>query len=569
MRIERHQVSESAISAAREGFVDRIGGMVHSYSRAGLMAATEWRLIAEEFLDYLGALSVKTPSLDTPEAKAVLKDATEAAAGAIAFAAYYSYDSFQVFLDYPNFGMSYDRSEADDTLRESTVRPQCWLDAFCLAILSDKVSWRGEAFAFTWQSMPTTEGNSAAELANGFMAHFFGDTRDQVAPDAETPEQRLAAIDAALSRVQDRDSEAALALSTLRALAAEDREAFDSGMLSLLDRADGSRPRTLLPLLPLALAALAHRAHGWLPAVDTDYLPHALVTGFPTSEPRVGALGRDRRPDAVAQFAAGPVRLDRPTPALPLHPDSEAGFERRIQEAISPDPDDSLAVYRLARALDRQAHLLLVRASRSADVTDAQLADLRLASRLGAALFRIALAEPGTEAEVTFDGRTVRYPATRDKHSGPGQWQLALELALITGDREGLAPIVLAGPVHSAADRSSYASYRVALHDYFRGVDPLPATERALRDVERAGDAGFLPPPVVLFSQLVEGDETSFNLALLDALEAHRDHHSVADRGTDRDAPLSLGVLALACHARRRGWAVRVESPYLPARLLA
>ncbi|MFF7993730.1 immunity 49 family protein [Kitasatospora xanthocidica] len=182
----------------------------------------------------------------------------------------------------------------------------------------------------------------------------------------------------------------------------------------------------------------------------------------------------------------------------------------------------------------------------------------------------MALAEPGTEAEVTIDGRTVRYPATRGEASGPGHWQLALELALITGAREDLAPVVLAGPTHSAADRSGYASYRVALHDYFRGVDPLPATERALRDAAKAEDGGFLVPPVVLFSQLVEGDETSFNLALLDALEAHRDHHSVADRATDTGAPLSLDVLALACHARRsRGWAVHVESPYLPARLLA
>ncbi|WP_030060550.1 MULTISPECIES: immunity 49 family protein [Streptomyces] len=569
MRIERHQVDESAVSEAREGFADRIGGMVHSYSRAGLMTATEWRLIADEFLDYLGALSADTPALDTPEAKAVLKDATEAAAGAIAFAAYYSHDNFHVFLDYPNFGMSYDPDDADDTLRRSLVLPQYWLDALCLAILSDKVAWHGEAFAFTWQAMPAGGGYSAAQLTNGFMAHLLGYTRDQNAPDADTAEQRLAAIDAALAQIEDRDSDATLALRTLRALAAEDRAAFDAGLLSLLGRAGGTRPRSLLPLLPLALAALAHRAHGWLPAVDTDYLPHALVTGFPTPEPRVAGLGRDRRPDAVAQLAAGPVHLDRPTPALPLHPDSEALYEQRTREAINPGPDDRHTVSRLARALGTQTLLLRARASQSADVTDTQLAGLRLGSQLGAALFRIALAEPGTEAEVTIDGRTVRYPATRDEDSGPGLWQLALDLALITGAREDLAPIVLAGPTHSTADRSGYASYRVALHDYFRGIDPLPATEQALRDLKKAEDWGFLAPPVVLFSQLVEGDETSFNLALIDALEAHRDHYLVADRATDPDAALSLDILGLACHARRRGWAVHVESPYLPARLLA
>ncbi|EFL12965.1 predicted protein [Streptomyces sp. C] len=75
-------------------------------------------------------------------------------------------------------------------------------------------------------------------------------------------------------------------------------------------------------------------------------------------------------------------------------------------------------------------------------------------------------------------------------------------------------------------------------------------------------------PPAVLLSQLVDGDEESFNLALADALEAHRDHFRVADRADGPDAAVSLDVLALACHARRRGWDVRVSSPYLPGRLL-
>lgn len=75
-------------------------------------------------------------------------------------------------------------------------------------------------------------------------------------------------------------------------------------------------------------------------------------------------------------------------------------------------------------------------------------------------------------------------------------------------------------------------------------------------------------PPAVLLSQLVEGDEESFNLALADALEAHRAHYQVADRADDPDAGINLDVLGLACHARRRGWAVRVESPYLPQDLV-
>ncbi|MEV4189921.1 Imm49 family immunity protein [Streptomyces toxytricini] len=57
-------------------------------------------------------------------------------------------------------------------------------------------------------------------------------------------------------------------------------------------------------------------------------------------------------------------------------------------------------------------------------------------------------------------------------------------------------------------------------------------------------------------------------MALADALETHRAYYEVADRADRPEASVNLAVLALACHARRRGWAIRVESPYLPQYLL-
>lgn len=548
MRIERHQVDAERVAQAGEGFVDRIGRQVHSYSRAGLMTTTEWQLITDSYLDYLGALSTTRPALDCPEAEAVLMDAAEAAAGAVSFAAYYPRDRFSVFLDYPNFGMSYDPEYGQDRDPRHRVTATEWLDAFCLAIVADKVSPHGEAFSWARQLMPDEPLTPALELVDGFVAHFFEEEADFPATSpASQP-----------------------GLRALRALADADRGAFDAALLALLqDGHHGRGPASLLPLVPIALAALAYRTHGWSPAVDTDYLPHALVTGFETPGPRVRGLGRDPRPDAVARLAAGPVDLDRPVPARPLSADSAARFERRTLEALTPKEGEPLDAWELTGALRYQGYLLSARASQSADATDALLAHLRLGSQLGAAVFRVALAEPGTEAEVTIDGRRLRFPALRDRDFGPAFWETALSYALVTGSPEDLEPLVLAGPAIAAEDRSPFASYRTALHDHLRGADPLPATERALKEVERAGDRSFLPPPVVLFSQLVRGDETSFNLALLDALEAHRDHHRVADRATDPGAPLSLHILGLACHARRsRGWAVHVRSPYLPPRLL-
>ncbi|MFE9636109.1 Imm49 family immunity protein [Streptomyces sp. NPDC006463] len=545
------------------------------------MATYEWQSIADEFLDYLGALSVETPSLDTPEARAALKDATEAAVGAVSFAAYHPHCTFQVFLDYVNFGITYDPSNEGDT--EESITPHEWIDAFCLTILRDKAQWHGEAFHFAREKFTEqAQGSPAGELATGFMAQVLGDTgNDEDYP--PSAQAKLAAIDAALARIGSRARETgeslldrpdSVALRTLRALAAEDREGFDSGLAALLlahstVNGPAASPSSLLPLLPLGLAALAYRTLGWMPALHTDYLPHALVTGFEASGPRVGGFGGDRRPDAVAALSAGPLLVERPAGGhQPLDPEIEALWDRSTQEALNPEDGTPLAVSRLESAMRYQELLFMARAGTSADVTDAQLANLRLASQLGAALFRIALAEPGTEAEVTVDGRKLRYPASRGGTAAAGNWANAAAFALITGEREDLAPLVLAGPAIAGKDGSAFASYREALHAYLTGVDPESAAERALRGAEQAKEWGFFPPPAVLLSQLVEGDEESFNLALADALEAHRDYYQVADRADVLDAAIDLNVLALACHARRRGWDIRVESPYLPRQLV-
>lgn len=579
MRIERHQVGGAAVSAAREDFTNRIGRRVHSMSRAGRMATYEWQWIADEFLDYLGALSLTTPDLDTPEAKAVLKDASEAAAGAVAYAAYHPHCTFDVFLDYVNFGMSYDPG---DDAPEETVTPGEWIRALCLAALRDKAKWHGEAFHFARQKFAArTQGTPAGELATGLAAVILDDTGD----DEEYPPSaraRLAAVDAALERIRTRAGETgeplldrpdSAALQALRALAAEDRGAFGEALADVLTRhaalhGSTTSPRSLLPLVPIALAALAYRTLGWVLAVSSDYLPHALVTGFETRGPRVAGLGRERRPDAVAALAAGPLVVERPACERDGIPRIEAVYEEDLAEAFTPVDGEPLAVWRLGSVLEDQKRLFLWREGNPGDVADKQLATLRLASRTGAALFRIALAEPGTEVEVSIAGRPLRYPARRGDEAGAGYWQTAVAFALITGAREDLAPLVLTGPAFARPDGSAFAAYREALHAYLTGAGSEAAVQRALREDEKAKDRGFAMPPAVLLSQLVEGDEESFNLALADALEAHRAHYEVADRADSPEASVNLDVLALACHARRRGWAVRVESPYLPRYLL-
>ncbi|WP_371681257.1 immunity 49 family protein [Streptomyces sp. NBC_01276] len=210
----------------------------------------------------------------------------------------------------------------------------------------------------------------------------------------------------------------------------------------------------------------------------------------------------------------------------------------------------------------------MILASRGPDATDEQVRGVRRPAQLGAALFRTTPAEPDTEVVSTVDGHGVTHPAHRVDRAGLTQWLAATHFALISGAPEDLAPLVAAGPPGLGSGSPAYAGYCEALHAHLSGGDPRPAAERAVAAYAKEKPTGFLPPPSVLLSQFVEGDEESFGLALLDALEAHRDHHAVADRAGKTGAVLDLGVLALACHARRRGRRVPVASPYLPPRLL-
>ncbi|MEU5918777.1 Imm49 family immunity protein [Streptomyces sp. NPDC047141] len=579
MRIERHQVAEAVVSAARDDFTNRIGRLVHSLSRADRMTTYAWQSIADEFVAYLGALSVETPDLDTPEAKAALKDASEAAAGAVAYAAYHPHCSFHVFLDYVNFGMSYDPGE--DAPAESVTAGD-WIDALCLAVLRDKAAWHGEAFHLARQKFDErAQGTPAGELVTGLTAVVL----DWTGGDEEYPlgaRAKLAAVDAALDRIRSHgartgapllDRPDSRALHALRALVVEDREAFDAALAELLLghaalQGPTASARTLLPLVPLTLAALAYRTLGWTPAVHTDYLPHALITGFETRAPRVAGFGRDRRPDAVAALAAGPLVVDRPPCERVGIARIEALYEEHLEKALTAEEGKPLAVWRLGSALADQRRLFLWRAGNPGDIAAAQLATLRLASRIGASLFRIALAEPDTGVDLTLHGHSLRYPAQRGREVNAGNWQTAVACALVTGAREDLVPLVLAGPTCARPDGAAFTAYREALHAYLKGAEPEAAAQRALREAEKAEDWGLPMPPAVLLSQLVEGDEESFNLALADALETHRAHYQVADRSEKPDVSVDLDVLALACHARRRGWTIRVDSPYLPQDLL-
>ncbi|MFJ7771022.1 Imm49 family immunity protein [Streptomyces sp. NPDC097107] len=127
----------------------------------------------------------------------------------------------------------------------------------------------------------------------------------------------LAAVGESLNRARARaeetgepllDRPCSAALRTLRASAAEDQHAFGTALSDPLVREStlhgpSAFPSSLLPLAPIALAALAYRTLGRAPAVPTGYLPHTLITGSraeaPGSWDSAGTGGAVRWPRTV------------------------------------------------------------------------------------------------------------------------------------------------------------------------------------------------------------------------------------------------------------------------------
>ncbi|MFD7234910.1 Imm49 family immunity protein [Streptomyces syringium] len=89
----------------------------------------------------------------------------------------------------------------------------------------------------------------------------------------------------------------------------DDRPAFEQALVTRLTEHRQSlgsdpAPRTLLPLGPLALAALAVHVHGWELNIRTGYLPHSILGSPQALQEAVAADGNgpggwaaEERPD--------------------------------------------------------------------------------------------------------------------------------------------------------------------------------------------------------------------------------------------------------------------------------
>ncbi|MFD0353064.1 immunity 49 family protein [Streptomyces sp. NPDC127110] len=241
----------------------------------------------------------------------------------------------------------------------------------------------------------------------------------------------------------------------------------------------------------------------------------------------------------------------------------------------------------LPRELDRvwdQADLH-VQSRTLVDPTAAELTSWETvvdAAQLGLVLFHtVGMTEGTTQCRIHHAMRTL--PATGPNHAARSSaWLQAFWYAIITRDQPKMTELCEL-PIDvlraSGADHDDFLYHWVApLQAYWLKrpelVEELTATfDRSHPDIAviagREYIQGIAYPPINLFYKFLRKDEEGFHLALVEALELHKQYWTATpERANDIDGLVPIGILAVTCLAHDAGIPVNVESPYLPEHLL-
>jgi hypothetical protein len=208
---------------------------------------------------------------------------------------------------------------------------------------------------------------------------------------------------------------------------------------------------------------------------------------------------------------------------------------------------------------------------------------LRTAGQCAAALFSLARGAGGPlDAPVGTD-EAVHLSGVVDASTAHGQaWLQGFWCALAVRDLESLlllaaTPVALLRASPSKGDEHLYLT-AVALRAWVTGdpateerfVEALEATDpnaATLAGVDYALDVRV--PELELIFGLLDRDAPAFEASLVKALELHVRYWSASSRRDDPDAMLALGSLALAAEAHDSGVPFDVQSPYIPAAVIA
>ncbi|MFB9365432.1 immunity 49 family protein [Kitasatospora albolonga] len=169
-----------------------------------------------------------------------------------------------------------------------------------------------------------------------------------------------------------------------------------------------------------------------------------------------------------------------------------------------------------------------------------------------------------------------------DHYTDAGSWLDAFWLAVVCREARRLdllasVPIPVLRESGAVFDDYIYSWVRALQEFRSAGPELMGWLEEALEgadpEVARIADREILVkllyPPIVAFFRLVQRDAEKFNEALLEAVRLHKEFWTADEERIDDSAGfVSLPLTALASLAEDLGIPVKVESDYLPKRLV-
>ncbi|MFF9076220.1 Imm49 family immunity protein [Streptomyces sp. NPDC014872] len=294
--VTRHEVGEDRTGQALEDIDGRTFGRWHGL-RYDSLSIEGIQAMGDELLDYVGALTLQDPALESSQGRLALRTAAECALGVLTLGTCPNGD-FEVFFPLIERELSSEDFAFGDAVDQAPTA-ETWVDTFALSVITGLV-WEQdrmigpllkEDYAPMFHSgLPYSSLNSdsdSAELAEmdalSFYLHLRETSRSPwVAPgvppvrkpEAEERATAAARLDEAGTLTPDQ--------RLLRVLLDDDQPAFEGALTRrLLEHRDGAGPdpaaKSLLPVGTVALAALAVHAHGWELNVRSGYLPAGLL----------------------------------------------------------------------------------------------------------------------------------------------------------------------------------------------------------------------------------------------------------------------------------------------------
>ncbi|MFD8206463.1 immunity 49 family protein [Streptomyces sp. NPDC059695] len=295
--MQRHQVDATRIERALEDARGKTFDRWHDL-RYGGMALSRVGELRDVLLDHVGARTSEDPALGADPSRTALVTAAECALGVLGIGCFPDGD-WDLPLPLADETLSSDDQLFDEGWDRGHRVPtaRTWTEAFALCLISGLIWERRrvigpllrEDYAPAIRSgVPYSRFDSVSEPADlaemdalcAYLAVESGPYPGAVPgpvpvrrPDAEERAGAARALDGAGALGPDQ--------RLLRVLLDDDREAFEQALADRLEEHRASvgadpEPRTLLPAGAVALAALAHLAHGWEPGVRSGYLPEAL-----------------------------------------------------------------------------------------------------------------------------------------------------------------------------------------------------------------------------------------------------------------------------------------------------